>query len=332
MSKTILTKNSIRLLALPLSRKDPSLIYFYAQRIKRDEGPNQIRNSISKTSTIEGVASRNTNENYRDGEVTPVRRRTISSAALMSRIIEISSRQWLKLSEAPVGSVKSKLHIIGERMMDRISYEEWALKTIDLVKCKGPNDPRQQNSNTNIVLLYPKFLAPEKDLLKLLSNSIREKEPYHKRWMRLNIFLSPLTLPFALIPLVPNLPLFYMMWRAWSHWRAFKASQFLNQMIKTDDVKLQHTPILDQIYSSQKKLPIANNNNIKESSSSDVQLLSDRTRSEDGEKKKDVSEKHEDDVILTKEMVEQIKQRFELPEESRSEIIRAINQARNRNP
>ncbi|KAI8459789.1 mitochondrial K+-H+ exchange-related-domain-containing protein [Phakopsora pachyrhizi] len=284
MSKTILTKNSIRLLALPLSRKDPSLIYFYAQRIKRDEGPNQIRN------------------------ITPVRRRTISSAALMSRIIEVSSRQWLKLSEAPVGSVKSKLHIIGERMMDRISYEEWALKTIDLVKCKGPNDPRQQNSNTNIVLLYPKFLAPEKDLLKLLSNSIREKEPYHKRWMRLNIFLSPLTLPFALIPLVPNLPLFYMMWRAWSHWRAFKASQFLNQMIKTDDVKLQHTPILDQIYSSQKKLPIANNNNIKESSSSD------------------------DDVILTKEMVEQIKQRFELPEESRSEIIRAINQARNRNP
>lgn len=62
--------------------------------------------------------------------------------------------------------------------------------------------------------------------------------------------LSPLTWPFAIIPVVPNLPLFYVLWRAWSHYKAWKASEYLASVLASDG-QLVITPSeeLDAIFS-----------------------------------------------------------------------------------
>jgi hypothetical protein len=131
-------------------------------------------------------------------------------------------------------------------MMDKIPFEEWALKSIDPPSISSQIRPPgirsqgevsstagQENfkpvsrSVTNffarllvdhpphplakITLLYPGSLCMERELMSGLQRSMAENEPYHRKWMKLNIFLSPLTLPCAIVPLIPNLPFFYMM-------------------------------------------------------------------------------------------------------------------------
>ena len=81
---------------------------------------------------------------------------------------------------------------------------------------------------------------------------------------------APLTIPFAIIPLIPNFPLFYVLWRAWSHWRgecsvvhqeskinetfsafaAWKSSQYLASLLSTSQIQFVPSPELDKIYSS----------------------------------------------------------------------------------
>jgi len=106
--------------------------------------------------------------------------------------------------------------------MDKIPFEEWALKSIDppsisskIRPAEGPRDKSQTGSTTEseekiqaITLIYPGSLCVERELMSGLQRAMAEHEPYHRKWMKMNIFLSPLTLPCAIVPLVPNLPFF----------------------------------------------------------------------------------------------------------------------------
>lgn len=59
--------------------------------------------------------------------------------------------------------------------------------------------------------VYPASLEQPDALVRSFRTSLAQREPYHRKWMKLNLYLSPLTLPFALIPVIPNLPFFYML-------------------------------------------------------------------------------------------------------------------------
>jgi len=208
--------------------------------------------------------------------------------------------------------------------MDKIPFEEWALKSIDppsisskIPPAEGPRDKSQTGSTTEseekiqaITLLYPGSLCVERELMSGLQRAMAEHEPYHRKWMKMNIFLSPLTLPCAIVPLVPNLPFFYMMWRSWSHWRAYKASRYLNQMIASGHVRPLPSPILDSLYAGAGK---------KEATGTDRKPRN----------KQDTIPANSE-VILSQEMVLQLQKQLDLPPESAVEISRGIHQAQQR--
>lgn len=155
----------------------------------------------------------------------------------------------------------------GERMMDRIPFEEWALKSIDPALAPRPlrqllesdkgkakaedgrpikldpdeglgnryshmvssrfdlrttasparrsdvdnPDPADQDGVRQVPFVYPPSLEQPDELISTFRKSLAHREPYHRKWMKLNLYLSPLTLPFALVPVIPNLPFFYML-------------------------------------------------------------------------------------------------------------------------
>ncbi|KAI9612583.1 hypothetical protein H4Q26_007740 [Puccinia striiformis f. sp. tritici PST-130] len=74
----------------------------------------------------------------------------------------------------------------------------------------GSTTTRETRTSSQIELLYPGSLCIEQELISGLKRRMEESEPYHQKWMKLNLFLSPLTIPCAIIPLIPNLPFFYM--------------------------------------------------------------------------------------------------------------------------
>ncbi|WAQ87964.1 hypothetical protein PtA15_9A88 [Puccinia triticina] len=288
---------SIRLIALPLSKRSNSLIYFYAQQLPSLDQQSDHK-SPSKTS-----------------QSSP-----ISPSALIRKLTDTGTKQWNKLADSAHGSWKSKIYNTGERMMDKIPFEEWALKSIDPppipskipspeTGSKGEDEPSQV-----IELLYPGSLCVERELMSGLQRTMAESEPYHRKWMKLNIVLSPLTLPCAIVPLIPNLPFFYMMWRSWSHWRAYKASRYLHQMIGSGHVRPVSSAILDSLYAHTQTRGKANNRGRKHEEKDNTP--------EEG--------KAESEIILSQEMVFKLQKQLDLPPESTTEIFRGIHQAQQR--
>lgn len=60
----------------------------------------------------------------------------------------------------------------------------------------------------------------------------------------------PLTLPFALVPIIPNIPFFYLVYRAWSHWRAIAGGRHLQWLVETKLLHSAPSAKLSQLYAS----------------------------------------------------------------------------------
>ena len=61
---------------------------------------------------------------------------------------------------------------------------------------------------------------------------------------------TPLTFPFAIIPIIPNFPLFYVLWRAWSHYKAWRGALYLDQLLQRGMIVEQKSEELDKIYAA----------------------------------------------------------------------------------
>lgn len=145
-------------------------------------------------------------------------------------------------------------------MMDRIEYQEWALKGID--PAMGPHLIRRERKDADspeatnggipkldhVPLLYPPSLLEPERLLKSLKNLTDHRTPHHYRRFWYCVVGMPITIPFALVPVVPNLPFFYLVYRAWSHWKAYKSSQYLSTLIGQDRVRPTESKDLDAIF------------------------------------------------------------------------------------
>ncbi|BGP52070.1 hypothetical protein JCM10450v2_008041 [Rhodotorula kratochvilovae] len=269
---------NLRLLALPLSRPqggDPPRFLVHA-----------LRNSLASTT-----------------HDVPTHTRYLNKA--QSKAADL----WEGLGKAD-GGWKKKTYVTGERLMDRIEYEEWALKAIDpaLAPKLRPSSSTSSDSPSTtekalgttgkqpretVELLYPpSLLKDEKALLDALKEQLDHREPHHRSAMYRCLILSPLTWPFAIIPIVPNLPLFYVLWRAWSHFRAWKATQYLGSLVGSPSLRLKASPELDEIYAS------------SSASSSSTP-----------------------DLLLTPERVPQLVKRFKLTDEESKELERAVGQS-----
>ncbi|BGP27981.1 uncharacterized conserved protein [Rhodotorula toruloides] len=210
------------------------------------------------------------------------------------KAIDKAADLWAGLGKADEGTWKRRAYVLGERMMDRIEYEEWALKAIDPAlapKLVSSKDSARVKETVDV--LFPASLLDDKALLSSLKASLEHREPHHRSAMMKCLAFAPLTLPFAVIPVVPNFPLFYVLWRAWSHFRAWKASHYLSSLIGSPSLRLLPSSDLDSIYSSS-------------SHPSPPRLL------------------------LTPDRVTIIVERFKMDDEERKELERAVGQSEKR--
>ncbi|SOV08344.1 uncharacterized protein UDID_00610 [Ustilago sp. UG-2017a] len=192
-----------------------------------------------------------------------------SQLPLTTRMLNKASAFWIDLGRTDQKSTlgwKRRTYVLGERLMDRIEYQEWALKGIDpamgphlihgRAKDENEQDPNEVKSAESgiprldhIPLLYPPSLLNPDRLMKSLNNLTDHRTPHHYRRFWYCVVGMPITIPFALVPVVPNLPFFYLVYRAWSHWKAYKASQYLSNLIGQNRVQPTESKELDAIFS-----------------------------------------------------------------------------------
>lgn len=184
---------------------------------------------------------------------------------------------WAGFGKAPEGSWKLRTYELGERIVDRIDFEELALKGVD--PSLGPsvthadiNITGQEVNKVNfsekqsprdvlrIPLIYPPSIyasLPPTGLNEVSHPSIihlrtllTSRGPRHRRGFWMWLAIAPLTAPFIIVPVIPNLPFFFCAWRSWSHYRAYRSSQYLSSLLDHGLIVPEPSPALDQLYAS----------------------------------------------------------------------------------
>ncbi|EGN98487.1 hypothetical protein SERLA73DRAFT_183524 [Serpula lacrymans var. lacrymans S7.3] len=281
---------------------------------------------------------------------------------LMTRASTKAAGVWAGFGKAPEGTWKLKTYEYGERLVDRIDFEELALKSVD--PSLGPSIPHpdvtgqkledlQEGSNieksqdNHISLIYPPSVYTSLTttaasqlthpciihLRALLTTRI----PRHRRGFWAWMIIAPFTAPFMLIPVIPNLPFFFCVWRSWSHYRAYRASQYLSSLLDRNLIVPKPSEELDSLY-------LAHSSTLRTSpktpSSTPLPFDSDPPLNSDGSILSSSTPPPADEtnaaanssqrLLLTRKSIPAILELFGLPSTAGADMYRAFEQVRGR--
>ncbi|KAF8962968.1 mitochondrial K+-H+ exchange-related-domain-containing protein [Flammula alnicola] len=152
------------------------------------------------------------------------------------------------------GGWKLKVYQAGEKLMDRMEFEELALKSIDpslgpsIIQLKRSLVLDEKNEPPKIPLIFPPSQLSPSTALSELRAYTGHRIPRHRKGFYFWMLLSPLTAPFIIVPIIPNLPFFFCVWRSWSHYRAYKSSQYLQSLLEHNIIVPEPSEPLDEVY------------------------------------------------------------------------------------
>lgn len=136
--------------------------------------------------------------------------------SIQDRVVNKANETWLSFEKTP-GGWKKTLTTYGNKVFRRIPYEEWGLKTIPTLSNKRREAELSQQDKVEV--LFPSLFLKQNNVLDVCKQLAVERQPLHRQRMIYSAIGAPLTLPFALLPVIPNIPGFYLLFRAWSHWK-----------------------------------------------------------------------------------------------------------------
>ncbi|CAG7867845.1 hypothetical protein BRARA_F00096 [Brassica rapa] len=145
---------------------------------------------------------------------------------LVDFISDKMNKAWMGLEIAPEGSMKSKIHGLGLKLLARVKPSEIFLKSIS-------------KEVTSVQVSYPPSLDPRL-VRRRLRHIAMSGTILHKKYLIGSVTLLPLTTAFTVLPL-PNIPFFWVLFRTYSHWRALQGSEKLLKLLsnhsnpETDD-------------------------------------------------------------------------------------------------
>lgn len=161
------------------------------------------------------------------------------------RAIKKAADTWAKWEEAEKGWQKT-IVTYGNAGLKRISYQEWGLKSFP------PSNPKLESKevaeNKKFDVVYPGNILHNRDVPKVLERLAKDRKALH--WNRFigSMIAMPLTIPFALVPVIPNIPFFYATYRCWSHWRALKGSDHLENILNHRLYRPISTKEVEELY------------------------------------------------------------------------------------
>ncbi|KAK7958190.1 hypothetical protein PG996_010369 [Apiospora saccharicola] len=136
----------------------------------------------------------------------------------------------------------------GNHALRRVPYEEWGLKSVPPLSARRRDD--ELKGQDKVELVFPDTVIPANKAIGVLKTLGTERESFHKKNLIWCLIGMPITIPFALVPVIPNLPFFYLVYRAWSHYRALAGGKHIQFLLSSNVLALTPSPILAKIYPS----------------------------------------------------------------------------------
>jgi hypothetical protein len=137
----------------------------------------------------------------------------------------------------------------GNQGLQRIPYEEWGLKSFPpLTHTIQADDMAMMEEGKRFDVVYPANIIKHEEAPLILARLAKERKQFHWRRFIGCLVAMPVTVPFALIPVIPNIPFFYFAFRCWSHWRALRGSDHLDFLLDHRILRFISTPEIEAIY------------------------------------------------------------------------------------
>ncbi|KJZ79809.1 hypothetical protein HIM_00523 [Hirsutella minnesotensis 3608] len=171
--------------------------------------------------------------------------------SLVDKSVTWAAKKWTQWERKESGWQR-KVVDYGNHAFRRIPYEEWGLKSVPPLSPRRRNDERAGRDTVELVFPGKAFSAQKaKEVAMTLAT---ERMGLHRQKMMWCLAGMPLTIPFALIPIIPNLPFFYLVYRFWSHWRARAGGRHVQWLVQNQLLLPSPSEKLDQLYSSKSPL------------------------------------------------------------------------------
>ncbi|KAJ1982810.1 hypothetical protein H4R35_000169 [Dimargaris xerosporica] len=154
---------------------------------------------------------------------------TIRPTGRLASWVDYATRKWEALAEAEPHTWRRRLYATGTGLMDKTDYHEWFLKS---VPSRGDAGDLQ-----TMAVHYPPLLDGSQVQAQLV-HMVKERKPYHRRYLTLSCLWLPLSLSFGLVPLIPNIPLFYNLFRVYSHYKAHQGAEHLDWLLTNGHIEL----------------------------------------------------------------------------------------------
>lgn len=106
---------------------------------------------------------------------------------------------------------------------------------------------------------YPNKLTNMDLIMNNFKPEFKSQYEIHKSGILKDILLMPLTIPFALVPLLPNVPGFYLLYRIYCHIKVISALKFLVTLLKDGHFNYNKIDEISEIYLNTKDEEIRSN-------------------------------------------------------------------------
>ena len=108
------------------------------------------------------------------------------------------SATWLEWEKYKAGWRK-KVTVYGNKLFQRVPFEEWALKSIPPLTAKRRDEELKEKIKSRVE--YPRSLVEPEAVQKALQDyGSDDRQSYHKKWFWGSVIGMPLSAPFMLIP------------------------------------------------------------------------------------------------------------------------------------
>ncbi|RLV93797.1 Uncharacterized protein JA1_002206 [Spathaspora sp. JA1] len=171
------------------------------------------------------------------------------------KIIKTAIKGWTKLSTSEK-SINVKITNLVKQLLSTIGYEENCLRSFpsqramireinqELIHSKHPNLVQSEIDKLNIShdqlkpipLYHPEFQNPT-TILNQIYSFRKESQVKHRKYGLLCAIGIPVSLPFALVPIIPNVPGFYLAFRLYCHIKALLGIKHLDYLLETTSVQ-----------------------------------------------------------------------------------------------
>ncbi|KAI8335657.1 mitochondrial K+-H+ exchange-related-domain-containing protein [Choanephora cucurbitarum] len=164
---------------------------------------------------------------------------TLPATSRLTKMVAWSNKKWEQLDKAEADSWKKKLYIRGSNIMNQLDYQEWFFKSV-------PSKEEIEKPLEKVWIHHPSVLD-KSQLDHELKAVLKERIPYHKKYMRYSAYWVPFACTFAIVPLVPNIPLAYNLFRLYSHYKALKGAEHLETLLEYGHIEYEVDPRLNEI-------------------------------------------------------------------------------------